>query len=269
MVREKLCRTALNKSGIPGFDYCVNPYTGCSHGCVYCYATFMKKYSGHSEEWGQFVDAKVNLPEVLSTDVRRHQPGATVVGSVCDPYQPIEEKYQLSRRAIAILGCRGYPFQVLTKSALILRDIELLKQFPDSGVSVTITTLNEDARALFEPRAQPVKDRVSAVRQLIRADVNTRVFLGPLLPWFSDTPERLRELLQMVASTGVKHVMVDKLNYLGAKRQAILPLLRERFPEALAAYQEILEHPRDYAERLRKRIADAAHGFNLDVEVVF
>jgi DNA repair photolyase len=266
---EKTCRTALSKSGIPGFDYCMNPYTGCAHACVYCYATFMKKYSGHTEEWGCFVDAKVNLPEVLARDVKRHSPGPTVVGSVCDSYQPIEESYGLTRKALEILGSSGYRFRVLTKSALIVRDIDVLRRFPECGASVTLTTLDEDVRREFEPGASPVQARLQTIRELIRAGIDTNVFLGPLLPYFSDSPERLSEILKALKDIGARHVMADRMNYVASKRQLIFPVLRRRWPEAISAYRELLEDPTSYAERLRQAIAAASEDAGIEVEIVF
>ena len=97
VIREIHARSILSRSKV--FDYVVNPYTGCQHGCTYCYARFMKRFTGHSEPWGQFVDVKVNAPELLETQVNRRPMGRVWVSGVCDPYQPLEKKYGLTRSA--------------------------------------------------------------------------------------------------------------------------------------------------------------------------
>ena len=117
-IQERKVKNILSKSGIPGADYCINPYVGCSHGCRYCYATFMKRYTGHPEAWGSFVDVKINAPEVLRRQIRKAAKGKIMISSVTDPYQPIEDKYKLTRQCLQIL--LPYPFSVdiLTKSPL-------------------------------------------------------------------------------------------------------------------------------------------------------
>ena len=194
LVRERICRSALNKSGIPGVDYCVNPYTGCSHGCVYCYATFMARYSGHVEPWGTFVDAKVNLPDVLSREVKRRPRGFVVVGTVCDPYQPAEAEFGLTRRAIAILSRARFEFRLLTKSDLVVRDIDVLRDCPNGGVQMTLTGLSDDVASFFEPGAPTMTRRLAAVERLCRAGVDVGAFFGPILPYFADRPDRIDAL---------------------------------------------------------------------------
>ncbi|MGB9791566.1 MAG: hypothetical protein ACPLTR_03185 [Thermacetogeniaceae bacterium] len=103
-ISEKECSSALNRSGIPGVDYCLNPYTGCGHGCVYCYASFMKKFCGLDKRWGSFVQVKVNFLEKLKKQVQRLKPGCVMVSSVTDPYQPVEGKYNLTRKSLQLLA---------------------------------------------------------------------------------------------------------------------------------------------------------------------
>jgi DNA repair photolyase len=94
-IKEIKVKSILTKTGIPGIDYCINPYVGCSHGCIYCYATFMKRYTGHTEEWGSFVDVKSNAPEVLQRQLKKMtQAGNIIISSVIDPYQPVEAKHR-------------------------------------------------------------------------------------------------------------------------------------------------------------------------------
>jgi DNA repair photolyase len=205
IVREVQAKSILNKSKI--YDYCLNPYTGCQIACRYCYASlFMTRYSGHSEPWGEFVDVKVNAPEVLRRQLVRAKRGTVWAASVCDPYQPLEAEYRLTRRCLMELLARQFPVVVQTKSTLVVRDLDLLEKFEDIDVGFTIATEDEGMARLFEPGASTVAERLSALAILHAHGVKTFVFLGPLLP---GNAERLAEL---VAGTADR-VLIDRMNY--------------------------------------------------------
>ena len=205
-VKEIQAKSVLNKSKI--FDYCLNPYTGCQINCRYCYARlFMKRYSGHKEAWGDFVDVKINAPEVLQKQLGRAKRGTVWISSVCDPYQPLEASYQLTRRCLKELIKKQFPVNIQTKSNLVLRDLDLFKEFEEIEVGFTITTDDEKVSKLFEPKASPVKDRLAALAQIHSSGIKTFVFVGPLLP---GNPEKLIENLEEKADT----IFIDKMNYL-------------------------------------------------------
>src|ERR1035437_6756410 len=132
IVKEIEAKTILSKSQV--YDYALNPYVGCQHGCAYCYAKFMKRFTGHREQWGEFVDVRINAAELLSREVKKKKKGTVWVSGVCDPYQYVEEKYMLTRRCLEILVEGGWPVTVQTKSHLVLRDIEILKRSADAEV---------------------------------------------------------------------------------------------------------------------------------------
>lgn len=266
-VRIRRCRSALNRTGIPGADYCVNPYLGCTHNCLYCYASFMLKYSGIREPWGTFVEAKINLPDVLKRQARK--PGTVLLGTVCDPYQPAEREFQLSRQALSILGERGYSVEVMTKSDLVLRDIDLLSRFPGFSVELTITTLDEKAARAFEPGAPAPKPRLQAVRQLVRAGVQTTVFIGPLLPGISDSPEQIQELLLAVKDTGAHRVLFDRLNYLPQKIVRLRPVIETQFHATAPVWNFALTEPEQYSATLRDRILQALADSGLEGRIIF
>lgn len=207
LVKEKEARSILARSGIPGMDYCLNPYTGCSHGCRYCYATFMKRYTGHAEPWGSFVDAKVNAPELLKKQIRRAAKGPVMISSVTDPYQALEARYQLTRRCLEILLESGFPVEVLTKSPLVLRDLDLIRGFRDIEVGITITTDDDRVRKVFEPYAPPVEARIQALQALQQNGIRTYAFIGPVLPM---DPEVLAARIRPC----VDSVLIDRMNYL-------------------------------------------------------
>ena len=127
IVREIFAKSILSKSQI--YDYAINPYVGCSHSCRYCYAAFMRRFTGHKEKWGEFVDIKVNAPELLAREIKRKRMGRVWVSGVCDPYQTAEKRYKLTARCLEILLEHQWSVTIQTKSSLVLRDIEILGKF--------------------------------------------------------------------------------------------------------------------------------------------
>ena len=150
-VKEIFAKTILTKTAISGFDYCINPYVGCGHGCRYCYASFMKRFTGHLEPWGEFIDVKVNAPYLLRKQLKRTKQGIVALSTVTDPYQPIEKKYQLTRKCLEALLDAQLSVNLLTRSPLCLRDIDLFKQFKNIEVGLSITTHDEGIKKIFEP----------------------------------------------------------------------------------------------------------------------
>jgi DNA repair photolyase len=206
IVREIQAKSILNKSKV--FDYCLNPYTGCQINCAYCYARlFMGRYSGHKEPWGEFVDVKINAPGLLRKQLERAKKGIVWISSVCDPYQPLEAKYRLTRQCLRELADKQFPVNIQTKSKLVLRDLDLFQEFEKIEVGSTITTDNEKVARLFEPRASSVSDRIQMLETIRKTGIKTFAFIGPLLP---GNPEKLIERL----SGKTDNVYIDKMNYL-------------------------------------------------------
>ena len=205
-IKETQAKSILNKSQI--FDYCVNPYTGCQVSCRYCYAAlFMRRYSGHKEAWGEFVDVKINAPEALGKQLQRAKRGKVWISSVCDPYQPLEAKYELTKRCLKELLEKQFPVNIQTKSKLVLRDLDLLKDFKDIEVGFTITTNDENIARSFEPGAASVAERFYSLEKLYSSGIRTFAFIGPLLP---GDPEKLVSDLAGL----VDKVFIDRMNYL-------------------------------------------------------
>jgi DNA repair photolyase len=207
VIGEIQVKGALTLSRIPGIDYSLNPYLGCAYGCSYCYADFMRKYSGHAEPWGGFVDAKVNIAERLERELRRKKPGHVSLSLVTDPYQPVERHYGLTRRCLELLrDAPAFTVSILTRSPLVLRDLELFRSMPAVEVGLSIPTDDDRIRAVPEPRGPAIALRVAALRKLREAGICTYAFLGPLLPM---NPERLAGML----AGAVDYVYIDKMNY--------------------------------------------------------
>lgn len=206
VVREVRAKSILNKSKI--YDYCLNPYTGCQVNCRYCYARlFMRRYSGHAEPWGGFVDVKINAPELLKKQLVRARRGTVWISSVCDPYQPLEKKYRLTRQCLEILAEAQFPVNIQTKSTLVLRDIDVLERFREVEVGMTITTSDERIARMFEPGASPVRERIRALKKIHSRGIPTFVFVGPLLP---GGPEEIVAALK----GSVDRILIDRMNYL-------------------------------------------------------
>jgi DNA repair photolyase len=202
-IKEITAKSILSKSQVS--DYALNPYVGCQHDCAYCYAKFMKRFTNHPERWGDFVDVKINAPDLLAREIKKKRSGKVWISGVCDPYQPLEKKYMLTKRCVEILVENGWPFTIQTKSPLVLRDIEALKKAKNAEVGFTITTADEKIRKIFEPGAPPIVERVEALSKLHAEGIDTFAMIAPVLPG--------AEGLASMLKGKVGHVLVDRLNY--------------------------------------------------------
>ncbi|MDD4869292.1 MAG: radical SAM protein [Kiritimatiellae bacterium] len=208
-ISEITVKSALVRSNIPGVNYVVNPYLGCGHACRYCYAIFMRKYSRHNQHtpWGGFVEVKVNIAEILSTELKKKKTTDKVfLSSVCDPYQPVELRYKLTRRCLELLREFGWGVEVLTKSPLVARDMDVFKSMIDVSVGMSIGTDNEQVRKVLEPGAPPIAARIATLKRLKENGISTWAFIAPILPM---NPEKLHEML----APHVDSIMHDGLNY--------------------------------------------------------
>jgi len=203
IVREIEAKSILSKSQI--YDYALNAYIGCQHNCLYCYAKFMKRFTGHRERWGEFVDVKINAPELLAREIRKKVKGRVWMSGVCDAYQYLEKKYLLTKRCLEILVEQGWPITIQTKSPLVLRDIEILKRAGDCEVGFSIATADEHVRRIFEPGAPPIIKRIEALGILHDEGIQTFVMVAPLLP----QAEGLVDLLK----GKVDLALIDRYNY--------------------------------------------------------
>lgn len=222
--------SVMTKSNLPVSDYSVNPYVGCSHACQYCYASFMKRFTGHTEPWGEFVDVKY-WPEIKKPE--RYAGKEAFLCSVTDPYQPLEAKYQRTRALLEQLQGSGVSISIATKSDLVLRDLELIKTFPNARVSFSINTLDEDFRRQMD-KAVSMERRLAAMKQLYDAGVQTTCFISPIFPGITD-PFAIIE----AAKDRCTLVWLENLNLRGDYRARILNWVQEQRPELTPLYHEI------------------------------
>lgn len=227
------CKSILTRSKLPEVDYCINPYVGCFYGCVYCYSRFMKRFTDHAEKWGDFVDIKINAPEVLEKELS-HKPkrGIVLLGSVTDAYQPIEKKYKITRAILEILLRYDFPISILTKSDLVTRDIDLLKRFSDCDVGLTITTLDKQVARNFEPFSSPPERRLKALETLHSSGIRTYGFIGPILPELTNL-----ESVFTALQGKVDFVMAESLNMKCGNWENIRSLLERKYPYLLVLYR--------------------------------
>lgn len=203
IVKEVYAKTILSKSKV--LDYTVNPYVGCQHGCTYCYARFMKRFTGHREDWGSFVDVKINAAELLRNEMKKKKAARVWISGLCDSYQPLEEKYGLTRGCLELLLRQDWPVTIQTKSPLVLRDLELLRKSSKVEVGFTVTTADENVREIFEPYAPPIGSRIEALAEIHSNGIRTFAMIAPLLP-------NAEGLVSQLAGK-VDYVLIDKMNY--------------------------------------------------------
>jgi DNA repair photolyase len=185
----------------------------------------MKRFTRHKEKWGEFVDVKINAVTLLQREITKKQVGCVWISGVCDPYQPLEKKYELTRGCLNTLLRYGWPVMIQTKSPLVLRDMDLLRKFKDIEVGFTITTANEDIRSIFEPNAPLISERIQALEKLYSTGIKTFAMIAPLLPGIQGLATEL--------NGKVDHVLIDRQNYHYAdwvyKKNKLEYALHERF----------------------------------------
>ena len=205
-IREVKCKTLLHDLDYGrSSEYTANFYKGCSHGCVYCYVPSLI----HDERgWGTFVDVKVNAPEVLDRELRTAEPKVVFLSSASDSYQPVEARYKITRRCLEVLLKHGFPVSILTRSPLILRDLDLLKRFEWIRVGFSISTA---CNRRYEPGVVPVERRVECLRKLSSVGIRTWVSMAPIIPRLILTD--LEALIGRLREAGVSMVMPGLLRF--------------------------------------------------------
>jgi len=246
LIREVQAKSILTRSQLT--DYCINCYMGCSFGCSYCYAQLIIRKFHPGEAWGGYLDVKINAPQLLEKEIARAKPGTVMLSSVTDPYQPLEGKYQLTRRCLEILLRHGFPVTILTRSPLVTRDIGLLKQFSECSVGVSVTTDDDSVKNLFEPLTPPFKTRIATLKALHDDGLNTYAFIGPMLKMDAKT------VAESIAPN-VNHVFIDKPNYPQLWRQT--------------AEKNSISLDKEYFESARDELTDILKGYGIKINALF
>ena len=265
-------KSILVKSKLPDADYVVNPYTGCQFGCLYCYASFMGRFVGESiNNWGNYVYVKRNAVNMLEKELKRwagHRLEASILlSSVTDPYQGVEKDYRLTRGILEALCRTAYPgpVSILTKSPLVLRDVDILQQMPDLEVGMTVTTTDDRLSRFLEVRAPLASRRLNTLKQLKTEGIYTYAFIGPLLPHFRYLPDLLDELFGSVAKTGIGSIYVEHMNLNSYIKKRLWQVLRHESLEVQRVYLEastIL-----HREALNNMVAEIAEKYGLKLRM--
>lgn len=254
-IQEIAVKSVMTKSNLPVADFSVNPYIGCTHACKYCYASFMKRFANHPEPWGEFIDVKM-WPPIQHPE--KYAGKEAFLGSVTDCYQPCEAKYQRTRALLEQLQGSGMSISIATKSDLVLRDLDLIKTFPNARVSFSINTLDEEFRKEMD-RAASIERRLAAMKQLYDAGIQTVCQMAPIFPGITDAKaiiEAVRDRCNLI--------WLENLNLRGDYKVRILEWVHAHHPELDGLYHEIYSKGnRDYWSALdtELRIYAAAEGF--------
>jgi len=236
----------LTVSKLPSCDYVINPYVGCPHGCVYCYASFMKRFTGHEEEWGTFIDIKKSKKQLN----RKKLEGKTLfLSSVTDCYNEYEEKYEITRDILKQLIDVDCDINISTKSKLILRDIDILKKLKKLTIAMSINTLNEEFKNDMD-KASSIRDRLNTLKRLHEEGIYTILFMSPIFPYITewkDIIDESREYIDMY--------WFENLNLRGSYKITILDYIKNKYPEHYEGYLRIYkDKDNTYWEHLKAEL---------------
>jgi DNA repair photolyase len=225
---------------------------------------FMKRMSGHEEKWGSFVDVKINAVEVLKKEIKNAERDSVGMSSVTDPYLGVERKYRLTRGILEVLLEHQFPIWILTKSSLVLRDMDLFKKFEKCEVGVSITILDDKAKLWIEPGASSHKERIETLKALHENGIKTYAFVGPVLPSLTDL-EKVFAGLEGI----VDHVMVESLNTREPMWASLETVFKEHYPELLLKYKEIFftEKKKEYLKELKEEVDFLSKKHNIKIKL--
>jgi DNA repair photolyase len=272
--QEVSCRSALNKVvGMP-FDWTLNPYRGCTHGCHYCFA---RRYHTQFElnaddEFASVILVKANFIDVLTRELDR--PSWTrdhvAFGTATDPYQPIEGHYRLTRRSIEALTRGRTPFGLITKGPMVVRDIDVLQEHARvaaTTVYVSVPTVDEDAWRTLEPGTAPPLQRLRAVRQLVDAGLNAGVLMAPIVPGFSSSRSKLEATVKAIADHGARFAGCNVMYLQEGTRTHFLAFLEREFPRMLPRVRKLYEKkypPEAYRKEVQGMVRTLQLRYGLD-----
>jgi DNA repair photolyase len=267
---EVRAKSALNRvpeaSRMP-FRWTINPYRGCTHACTWCFARPTHTYLDFNarEDFEREIVVKVNLPEVLRAELKR--PSWTrehvALGTNTDPYQWVESRYKLMPEVWAALRDSGTPCSVLTKSPLLLRDLELMKELAERvgfTANLSVPTLDEKAWRATEPHTPHPRKRIEALAELGRAGIPTGMLIAPLMPGINDDPRQVEEILELAGEAGVGHVGGIALHLRGEVRDIFFDWLRAHRPDLIPRYEALYARGAYVPRREQERLSSLARG---------
>src|SRR5579862_7811160 len=267
--REEPCKSALNRvQGMP-FNWSLNPYMGCAHRCTFCYVRAFELRADRPADarYGTSIRVKVNVAEVLRRELARAswRGDAVAIGAATDPYQPAEGRFRLTRGCLEALRDAANTFSIITRSPLIVRDIDVLAEAAeraDVSVTFSVPTLDRDVWRRTEPSTPPPHQRLRALRRLVDAGIRTSVGMAPILPGISDRPEQLAEVVRAAREAGACGVWANVLYLKPGTREHFLEALARDWPELVPEYERLYQgraYPRKRdADPVRTRVRELA-----------
>ena len=240
-IKEIKANTIIVKTNLPDGDFVINPYVGCAHGCKYCYARFMKRFTGHTEPWGSFVDIKINAPDLIPKDTNKYRGKSITISSVTDPYQPIEDKYKLTRKILERLIPLQPHLDLITKSDLVVRDIDLFKQFKNCMITLSFSNIDEKLRKQMEFLSSTVEQKINALKELHNAKIPTTLFISPIFPQITDWEKIINQ-----TKSYVDEYWFENLNLYPSIKGEIFNFLQRSRPELVEKYKMIYSKNSNY-----------------------
>ena len=226
------------------FTWTINPYRGCEFACKYCYARYTHEFMEMRDgaDFEQKIFVKQHAADLLRQELRQVKPREEIaIGTATDPYQPAEKRFEITHAILEEFARhRGLEIGIVTKSNLVLRDVDVLQQIAHNNrlaINITITTLKVDLARILEPRAPRPDLRIEAVRELIKAGLNAGVICAPVLPGITDSPRDLENLVRATAGAGGKYIFANSLFLKPCSAAVFLPFLEKEFPQLVESYQ--------------------------------
>lgn len=254
-------KNIMVKSNLPDADYVINPYMGCTHRCIYCYAEFMKRFSNHGESWGEFIDIK----EFDQTSIKTKKGSTILISSVTDPYNHFESKYRKTRKILEMLEHSEANIEILTKSDRVIRDLDILIKIRNLKVGISIAFDKENLREDIEPYAAKISDRILALQELSENGIKTYAFISPIFPGLTE----YREIVEKVYKY-VDCVCFENLNLRGGYKKRVFDYIRGHHPELEDMYHQIY-HCRDeiFWKKTEDDIVEMMKSYDVDYKIYF
>jgi len=259
---KSLLNRCVSRRGLP-FTWTINPYRGCEFGCQYCYARYTHEFMEMRDgaEFEQKIYVKQHTADLLRRELRKVKPGeAIALGTATDPYQPAERRYEVTRGILEeFTRHRGFELGIVTKSNLVVRDVNLLRAVAQNNalsIHVTVTTLNVDLARILEPRAPRPDLRMEAVRELSAAGLTVGVSCSPVLPGITDSPADLEAVVRAAAAAGARHIFAGPLFLKPCSAAVFLPFLEQHFPQLVENYRQRYRDRSFLPPSYGKRIAE-------------
>nr|WP_279325319.1 radical SAM protein [Clostridium sp. D46t1_190503_E9] len=252
----------LTKSKLPDADYVINPYIGCTHKCIYCYAEFMNRFARCSEKWGEYIIVKDAKKDIKCNDMEEK---TILISSVTDPYNSIEKKYRKTRMVLEQLVDSEANIEILTKSKNMLDDIKIIKKIKNIKVGISMNTIDDTFREKIEPCASSVDERINTLKVLHENNINTYAFISPIFPGITDCKKIVDSVKEYA-----DYVCFENLNLRGNHKKVVLDFISTNYPDLMDLYNNIyVKKDLSYWENYQKDLNNYLESLEIDCKYYF